>query len=631
MRNLASDIAQIFIDEAPPADTSGALAIVHSVLARDPDTLLFVGDAEGEVVAVHPEIDAPRAKVVRAAALQIASRLSQQPHGSPVAAEALRAEGNAGPALFLAALQPREPCPDGWFLALLGPVASSVALPDGTERGDPAVLTSLALRAVETDRCLDTERRRNRQLLTEQATLRCAHDATVADVLREREDRLREKRDHIHQLEAEVERRSQALRRALIRAEQASQAKSQFLANMSHEIRTPMTAILGYAESLLTDDVSEPERAHALGAIQRNGEHLLELINDILDLSRIESGKVFLEAVPCSPGRIIADVLGTLRGRATAKDVTLSSDFDGPIPETIFADPTRLRQILINLVANAVKFTHEGSVRVSASCNRTHETDRPDTSCMLKIAVTDTGIGMTAEQRKQLFEPFTQADSTTARRYGGTGLGLSISRRLARTMGGDLIVESQYGVGSTFHLEIPVVCPESVRLLTCPRLEDFLRDEDAPGQPQPTPGAGPAERLDARILVAEDGPDNQRLISFLLSKAGAQVEVAGNGRIAVEKALEAQRQDRPFDVILMDVQMPEMDGYAATAELRRQGYDRPIIALTAHAMGGEREQCLQVGCSDYLSKPIDRSRLMEAIGRALSGLRTEGSGLRARG
>jgi PAS domain S-box-containing protein len=387
-------------------------------------------------------------------------------------------------------------------------------------------------------------------------------------------------------------------------AETASRSKSEFLANMSHEIRTPMTAILGYADLLLERGRHEPDMLDGLRIIRRNGEHLLSLINDILDISKIEAGAMIVERIPCSPLRLVEDVTSLMRVRAAERGLSLSVEFASPVPEQIASDPVRLRQILVNLVGNAIKFTERGGVRIVLGCDEP-EGENP----RMFFEIVDTGIGMSQEQVDRLFNAFYQADASTSRRYGGTGLGLTISRRLAHLLGGTITVDSTPGEGSTFRATVETG-PLEGAVMVGGRQGTGRRARD--GKPAWTP---PPVCLDARLLLAEDGPDNQRLISFLLRKAGAIVDVVGNGRAARDKALAADREGRPYDVVLMDMQMPEMVGYTATSELRGAGYASPVIALTAHAMSGDREKCLAAGCDDYLSKPIEREALLEAIGR----------------
>ncbi|MBI4719260.1 MAG: response regulator [Planctomycetes bacterium] len=384
-------------------------------------------------------------------------------------------------------------------------------------------------------------------------------------------------------------------------AEAANRAKSEFLANMSHEIRTPMTAILGFAENLLEGYRTDAERSLALETIRRNGEHLLGILNDILDISKIEAGKLTVEHLPCSLCRLLAEVLSLMRVRADAKRLALSLEYIGPMPNVITTDPTRLRQILVNLVSNAVKFTEAGGVRLIARLVPADE------AATVQIDVLDSGVGLSPAQAAGLFESFSQGDTSTTRQFGGTGLGLAIAKRLAQLLGGDVtLVGSTPGSGSHFRATVAAGALTGVRMIEDPSAETVV-------VPDPRPLAPPLQNLDCRILVAEDGIDNQRLVTHVLQKAGARVTVVENGRLAVEAALAARDTAEPFDVILMDMQMPVLDGYGATAALRKSGYTGPIIALTAHAMAGDRDRCLAAGCDDYTIKPIDRRNLIATI------------------
>lgn len=389
-------------------------------------------------------------------------------------------------------------------------------------------------------------------------------------------------------------------------AEAANHSKSEFLANMSHEIRTPMTAILGYAELLLDDGdlIRAPERrVNAIHTIMRNGNHLLGIINDILDLSKIEAGKLQVEHTPISIVQVIEEVLSLMRVKANAKGLQLTCEYKTKIPQWIQSDSTRLRQVLVNLVGNAVKFTEVGRVRIECQY-------LPGVDPKLEIDVVDTGVGMTTQQLDHLFQPFAQADTSTTRRFGGTGLGLTISRRLANALDGDVsIVHSCPGEGTRIRLALKARFDNGTPLIS-PQLEDHAIDvilNAAPSAPAKPGLSG------ARILFAEDGPDNQRLISFVLKKAGADVHVVENGRLAVDAALTASDSGTPFDIILTDMQMPVMDGYEASALLRAKGYRGPIIALTAHAMAGDREKCLRAGCDDFATKPINRAALIATL------------------
>ncbi len=402
----------------------------------------------------------------------------------------------------------------------------------------------------------------------------------------------------------ELQRREATLREARDIAEAAARTKSEFLANMSHEIRTPMTAILGYAELLRTesDSLSAAEQQEALQAICRNGEHLLTIINDILDFSKIEAGKMTLENIPVSLNVLVDDVLAMMKERAATKGITLTAKLPATVPTSVMSDPARLRQILINLVGNAIKFTESGGVHIDVSFEPTSSNRG-----QLAIAVHDTGIGIAPDRLEQLFEAFVQSDSSTTRRFGGTGLGLSISQRLAELLGGHIDVTSELGTGSTFTLHLPVEVAENTPASSeCDATPAAKRSVSANG-------ADPAPLENRRILLAEDGIDNQRLISLLLKRAGADVEVVENGQEAVEAATKALSGDHPFDVILMDMQMPVLDGYSATRQLRDHGYSLPILALTANAMEGERDKCLEAGCDDYATKPIQREKFIGLV------------------
>ena len=403
-------------------------------------------------------------------------------------------------------------------------------------------------------------------------------------------------------------------------ADAANRAKSEFLANMSHEIRTPMTAILGFADVLreeviccptCPEDADCPRRANATEAvatIRRNGEYLVQIINDILDLSKVEAGKLEVETIPCSLVKLVAEAQSLMQVPAKDKNLAFNVEYNGPIPETIETDPTRLRQILVNLIGNGIKFTERGGVRLLVQL-----VDKGPGEPVMQFDIIDTGVGLTEDQIARLFQPFAQADSSTTRKFGGTGLGLAISKRLANMLGGDVTVDSTPGEGSTFRVTVATGSLDGVRTLHNPA-------ESALVKPPGHVGSGSDHgELDCRILLAEDGPDNQRLITHVLTKAGAQITVVGNGQLAVEAALAARDEGNPFDVILMDMQMPVMDGYKATGLLRRRGYDGTVIALTAHAMASDRDKCIEAGCNDYATKPIDRRKLIDAVGTHLEG------------
>ncbi len=393
-------------------------------------------------------------------------------------------------------------------------------------------------------------------------------------------------------------------------AQAASASKSEFLANMSHEIRTPMTAILGYTELIASEhECGREQRLEYVETIQRNGEHLMAIVNDILDISKIEAGKMNIETVATPLVALVHDVLALMDVKARAKGLALEARFATRIPETIATDPVRLRQILVNLVGNAVKFTEVGGVTLVVACDAARENVRFD--------VIDTGIGLTAAQQTKLFGAFVQADSSTTRKFGGTGLGLRISKRLAQMLGGDIAIASAPGRGSTFSATV-ATGPLAASAFVEPSAQ-ALASPSAPRAALPArPNPGDEHALAGlHVLLAEDGPDNQRLISLHLKKCGAAVTVVENGRQAIA-ALTTDgtetgplRYPAPFDLILTDMLMPEMDGYTATQLLRDKGCHLPIIALTANAMSGDMERCLAVGCDAYTTKPIDRARLIE--------------------
>ena len=396
-----------------------------------------------------------------------------------------------------------------------------------------------------------------------------------------------------------------ALTVSIHRAEEANSAKSEFLANMSHEIRTPMTSILGFAD-LLSDEVwaKDPsKRREAIETIQRNGRHLLEIIDDILDLSKVEAGQLLIDRMPCATRQILQDVDELLRARAEAKGLAFEIDCEDAVPALIETDAVRLRQILINLVGNAIKFTEAGAIRLRVRLEQSAAGEP-----RVGFEVSDTGIGISDEQLAKLFHPFSQADASTTRRYGGTGLGLTISKRLTDLLGGEIMLASQPGRGSV----VRVVLPAGAAAEKPPEAAEAPAKSAEEGRQAAAAGA-----LRGRVLLAEDGPDNQRLIAHIIRRAGVEVEIADNGEEAIECVRAAQRADRPWDLILMDMQMPVLDGYSAARRLRQEGCDTPIVALTAHSMSGDRDKCLEAGCDDYVTKPIDRGRLLATLAQFL--------------
>ncbi|HWB09798.1 MAG TPA: ATP-binding protein [Pirellulales bacterium] len=410
-----------------------------------------------------------------------------------------------------------------------------------------------------------------------------------------------------------------ALKAAMLAAQAADRAKSEFLANMSHEIRTPLAAILGYTELLREgngnpDEMARINHSDALETVHRNGEHLLQVINDILDLSKIEAGRLNVEIGFASPRQIVADVTGLFGARAAEKNLQLESRFDAELPDEIETDPTRLRQVLANIVGNAVKFTERGTVHLDAKWK-----GPPTGPGRIEFAVRDSGIGMTQEELSRLFQPFSQADGSTSRRYGGTGLGLAICRRLTEMIGGTIEVTSEPGKGSCFTVSLPVA-----RVRSSDDASTGTANSHASRERTISHRAEDVSLSGCRILLAEDSTDNQRMIHYLLQRVGAEVAVADNGQAAVDLALRELRQGSAFDLILMDMQMPILDGYEATSRLRAVGYQYPILALTAHALSTEHDKCRAAGCDEVCTKPIERAAFFDAIRRRVRHRDNEG-------
>ena len=404
----------------------------------------------------------------------------------------------------------------------------------------------------------------------------------------QRDTSLREAELEITQasIEQSVIIRTVELAEARDQALEAVELKSQFLANMSHEIRTPMNGVLGFVELLLDSEPTETQRSY-LETVRGSGESLMTILNDILDFSKIEAGKLELETVDFDLFEIVRQVGELMRAQAQSKSLAFEVECTGG-SSRLRGDPTRLRQILGNLVGNAIKFTQEGEVRVRVEVSDEHHLRQ------VRLTVSDTGIGIPEEQRRLLFQPFTQGDGSTTRRFGGTGLGLAISRRLVDMMGGRIGVESEYGQGSTFEV-----------LLGLPAARPIEASATESAKPERT------EVRPARVLLVEDNPVNRRLVQLMLERVGHTVDTAENGAMALER-FEPGR----YDVILMDAQMPRMDGYEATRVIRsreRGAAPVPILALTARAMKGDRERCIEAGMSDYLTKPVSSATLLGAI------------------
>ncbi len=402
----------------------------------------------------------------------------------------------------------------------------------------------------------------------------------------------------LYQKIAESERRLIETMRVL---EETSQYKTQFLANMSHEIRTPIGAILGFVELLLDPGLTEAERRQWAGRIRHNGRHLLRLINDVLNLSKVEFGKLEIQIEEVNIASLLSEIEATMMWAALDKNIRLQFGLASPVPAKIMTDPTRLQKIITNVVGNAIKFTQQGSVSLEARFDSAKE--------ILSFDIRDTGIGIKAEQAAKIFQPFTQADTSLSRPYGGTGLGLALSRRIAQLLEGGLeLVESAPGKGSHFRIWLRANVP--------PKTPFILHLHGAAGPKENSiEAAYKALSLnDARILIVDDSQDNQILLNRMLTASGAAVTIATNG----EEAILALKNGGVFDLILTDIQMPGKDGYQTTRELRALGFKGPIVALTAHALPEEREKRKEAGCDEHLAKPITRATLIETVHRLLN-------------
>ena len=440
-------------------------------------------------------------------------------------------------------------------------------------------------------------------------------------------------------------RQSMEARKELLAANQAMEAtvkaKSEFLVDMSHSIRTPMSALTSFTE-ILTQRVAQncslelkEETEGILDIIKKSSQDLLETINDVFDYIKIDANMLEIESIPMSIKQVIHDVCHVEKPKVIAKHLDLSIKYSGDVPPFILSDPVRIRQILSNLISNAIKFTDKGTITVlcedlTGSASDTAKSSAPTRGnkdpfsaalIPLKISVIDTGVGISPAHLRELFKPFTQSDSSIPQRNRGAGLGLSIAKRLATLMDGTISVESVLGHGSTFSLLLNVY--ESKEETRVPinrdpsqrRGSQLLSGLDIRMPPKPeTPSSDKRQPLrNVRLLVVEDMVVNQVIMSTLLREAGAQVELADNGAMGVQRVMQDMDNGLVFDVILMDMQMPVMDGYEATAFLRRHGYNRAIVAVTAHALSGDREKTLKAGCNDYIAKPIDNRTLIEIV------------------
>lgn len=395
----------------------------------------------------------------------------------------------------------------------------------------------------------------------------------------------------------ERRRGQEALATAKCEAQAASQAKSSFMSNMSHELRTPMTAVLGFAD-MLAEELKHPPHREMVMTIKRNGEYLLALLNDILDLSKVEADKMEIQQHPLDVRRLVEEVQSLMSIRAHEEGIPLEFEWEAEVPAEVTGDEIRVRQILVNLIGNALKFTDEGAVRIVIGMDRELKPPR------LIFTIHDTGIGIHDSHLPELFTPFSQSGVQRRKRFGGTGLGLSISKRLAEEMGGTISVHSELGVGSCFTFSLPLAQSQAAQHQALVKREPL---------PVNAHSRNRIPEIDARVLLADDRRDIWRVGKYFLEKCGASVTVVEDGLQAVEETQRAVREGRPFDLILMDMQMPVMTGPEAVAEIRQMGVTAPIIALTADAMEGEREACIEMGCDDYLPKPIDGTKLINLV------------------
>jgi len=400
-------------------------------------------------------------------------------------------------------------------------------------------------------------------------------------------------------LQASIERANHMAEDAL----EATKAKSEFLANMSHEIRTPMNAIIGFSDLLSEEDLTDKQMEY-IDTIRDAGQNLLMLISDILDFSKIEAGQLDTEIIECPLEDLLSSMDSFMRLSAKEKQLDFQVIKINELPQVIYTDPVRLRQCLINLISNAIKFTKEGHVYLKVSV------EKIDDRQIIRFDVEDTGVGIAKEKHELIFDSFCQADGSTTRQFGGTGLGLAITKKLSLMLGGSISVESKLSTGSTFSLNIPV---KTDKKIISNKKENTVNPESFDQNPE-----NKQTNLSGEILVAEDNPSNQMLVKILLEKMGLTVTIVSDGEQAVETAMS-----KPFDMILMDMQMPKMNGYEASQVLRGNQLDIPIIALTANAMKGDSDKCQQAGCTGYMSKPVSKDILYQTLVKHLKGANTQ--------
>jgi signal transduction histidine kinase/CheY-like chemotaxis protein len=438
--------------------------------------------------------------------------------------------------------------------------------------------------------------------LTVVALIRATPEALRLPGLAETNRKLESEIDERRRLEADLRRSQEA-------ANAANVAKSRFLANVSHEIRTPMTAVLGHAE-LLKSQPLDVKIAQSVETIKRNGEYLVEIVNELLDIARIEANKLELEVAPCDLPELLTDIETLMGVHAAEAGLDWKVSRKGTIPRNIPTDATRLKQVLVNLVGNAIKYTPEGSVELTVERTMVSGQHR------VMFAIADTGEGISEQDLEHLFEPFYRVKTALTREFSGCGLGLTISYELVQLLGGRLEVHSKPGMGTTFSFDLPAGSspmedgePKDVGLVKLNVNEE--------------PASKPQRRMSGHVLVVDDNRDIRFLARHMLELAGASITTADDGEEAIDMVRQAQANNTPFDAILLDMQMPRLDGYDTVKALRSMGITTPVVALTASAMEGDREKCLEVGCNDYLTKPIDSQQLLDVMARQIADIKVE--------
>ena len=404
-----------------------------------------------------------------------------------------------------------------------------------------------------------------------------------------------------------------SLRAARDASDAVNRTKTEFVGKVCHEIRTPMSALLGYAD-LLAEELQRPEQIQAIETVKQSGDYVLDLVDDILDLAQIEANRMEVLKEYCCPAAILADVLELLKVQADAKGLSLELEFDGSVPEFIQTDSKRVKQIFVNLVGNAIKFTHTGGVRVVTRLLHLNS-DEPK----LQFDIVDSGIGIEQHELHRLFQPYEQLgngnnDGSRSFAVRGNGLGLPITKQICGLLGADLRVRSELNQGSTFSVILPAGSLEGVRMLESPKqITDANSPCGLPRRNSEQVKRTPTGSVDCRVLLVEDCPDSRRLTAFLMRIAGAQVTVAVDGQQAIAESAAAIAENQPFDLILLDMHLPLVYGYEAVGVIRMDGFTGPIIAVTANAMRGEKERCLATGCDDFLLKPVSQSRVGELV------------------